>query len=380
MVSRLVPADDRAMTTEQPTAPRMLRRRSSDRVVGGVASGLGDYFNVDPLLIRIGFVGLMVFGGMGIFLYVAAWLLMPDETTERSIAQRILDRVGLGGGFLATALIVIGAIVLINVLTDIADRSGGVPALAFALVAIVAGFLILRRGEPDAAMAAVAGPAAGTVPPTSPPERVIVRRPPRPRSPLGWYAMGAALVGIGILAVATNVSGAEVNLGQFFGLAIGVIGLGLVIGAWWGHARMLILLGVLLLPFAFAASLITVPIEGGWGTHTFSPTAAEELRSEYRLVGGRIMLDLTRVDDGDEPIVIAASVAMGQVFVRLPDDASVELDAAVGGGRINILGDYQSGTQLQDRYLIDGDGPRFVLNLEAGLGDVLVQSRQAEGR
>ena len=92
------------------------------------------------------------------------------------------------------------------------------------------------------------------------------------------------------------------------------------------------------------------------------------------------MLDLTGVDGGDEPIVIAASVAMGQVFVLLPDDASVELDAAVGGGRISILGDYQSGTQLQDRYLIDGDGARFVLNLEAGLGDVLVQTRQAEGR
>src|SRR5687768_14343331 len=363
MVSRLVRADDPAMTTEQPTAPRMLRRRSSDRVVGGVASGLGDYFNVDPLLIRIGFVGLMVFGGMGIFLYVAAWLLMPDETTERSIAQRILDRVGLGGGFLATALIVIGAIVLINVLTDIADRSGGVPALAFALVVIVAGVLILRRGEPDAAMAAEAGPAAaGTVPPTSPPERVIVRRPPRPRSPLGWYAMGAALLGIGLLAVATNVSGAAVNLGQFFGLALGVIGIGLIIGTWWGHARMLILLGILLLPFAFAASLITVPIEGGWGAHTFSPTAVEELRSEYRLVGGQILLDLTRIEGGDEPIAIAASVAMGEVRVLLPEDANLELDTAVGGGRLLILGDRQGGTRLQDRYVIDGDGPRFVLD------------------
>nr|MBA2633248.1 PspC domain-containing protein [Chloroflexota bacterium] len=50
------------MTTEQPTAPRLLRRRADDRVVGGVASGIGDFLNVDPLLIRIGFVGLMVFG------------------------------------------------------------------------------------------------------------------------------------------------------------------------------------------------------------------------------------------------------------------------------------------------------------------------------
>lgn len=379
MVSRIVRADHPPMTTEQPTAPRMLRRRSSDRVVGGVASGLGDYFNVDPLLIRIGFVGLMVFGGMGIFLYVAAWLLMPDETTERSIAQRILDRVGLGGGFFATVLIVLGAIVLINVLGNVADSSGGVPALAFALVVIVAGVLILRRGETDTAVVAApstAEAAASTVSPA----RTVVRRPPRPPSPLGWYVLGAVLVGIGLLAAATNLTGAAIDPGRYFGLALGVIGIGLVIGAWWGHARWLILLGVLLVPFAFAASLIDVPIEGGWGTHRFSPTSTEALRGEYRLVGGVIRLDLTEVETGEEPIVIAASVAMGEILVRLPDDASLELDAAVGGGQLRILDEFQSGTRLQDRYVIDGDGQRFVLDLEAGLGDIRVETVLAEGR
>ena len=378
MVMARAADDDPAMTTEQPTAPRSLRRRSDARVIGGVASGLGDYFNVDPLLIRIGFVGLMVFGGMGIFLYVAAWLLVPDETTDRSIAQRILDRVGLGGGFLATVLIVIGVLVLLNVLTDVADRSGGVPALVFAAVVIGAGALILRRGEPETA--AVAGTATeDAVPSAAPQPRVIVRRPPRPRSPLGWYTMGAALVGIGLLAVANNVSDAAVDVGQFFALALGVIGIGLIIGTWWGHARTLILLGILLLPFAFAASLITVPIEGGWGTHRFSPTTVEELRSEYRLVGGQIVLDLTEIDGGDEPMVISASVAMGELLVQLPHDANVELDAAVGGGGLLIFADRQTGTHLQDRYLIEGDGPQFVLDLEAGLGDVRVESRQAEG-
>src|SRR4029079_12309570 len=64
--------------------PRLLRRRNSDRVLGGVAGGLGDYFNVDPLLIRIGFVGLMIFGGAGLVLYVVAWLLTPAEGQEAS--------------------------------------------------------------------------------------------------------------------------------------------------------------------------------------------------------------------------------------------------------------------------------------------------------
>ena len=62
---------------------RHLRRRTNDRVIGGVAGGLGDYFNVDPLLIRIGFVGLIIFGGAGLVLYLVAWLLVPAEGQDK---------------------------------------------------------------------------------------------------------------------------------------------------------------------------------------------------------------------------------------------------------------------------------------------------------
>jgi phage shock protein PspC (stress-responsive transcriptional regulator) len=366
------------MTTQQPTAPRLLRRRSDDRVIGGVASGLGDYFNVDPLLIRIGLVGLMVFGGMGIFLYVAAWLLVPDESTEQSIAQRLLGRIGQGGGFLATLLIVVGAFVLLSVLFNVASDSGGVPGVAIALVVIVAGAAILRRGEPEAAAMASASAAGDATTAVSPRPHAI--RPPRPRSALGWYVIGAILVGIGLLAVMANVADAEVGPGRYFGLAFGLLGIGLVVGTWWGHARWLILLGVLLVPFAYAASLIGVPVEGGWGSHRFTPTTAGELRAEYRLAGGEIILDLTQIGGPGEPLEVAASVAMGEIIVLLPEDAGLELEAAVGGGRMSILGDRQSGTRIEDRHLIDGDGAQFILDLEAGLGEVRVETRQAEDR
>ena len=69
--SRANGADDPAMTA-QPSIPRRLHRRSDERVIAGVASGLGDYFNIDPLLIRIVLVASLVFGGLGIFLYGAA--------------------------------------------------------------------------------------------------------------------------------------------------------------------------------------------------------------------------------------------------------------------------------------------------------------------
>jgi phage shock protein PspC (stress-responsive transcriptional regulator) len=368
----------RRMTTEQPTAPRLLRRRGDDRVLGGVASGLADYFNVDPLLVRIGFVGLMVFNGLGLLFYLLAWLLIPTDTDNQSVVQRLFGGNGVGGRLAAVVLIVLGAIFVYNLFPQIEPRQGFVELAVIALVIIAIGAILFRRAEPSAAVAsgdAAVGASASTAPPAPP---VVVRRPSPPPSPLGWYTFGAMLVGIGLLALATVVAGVAIDPARYFGLALVVLGIGLVVGTWLGHARPLILLGILLLPFAFAASLITVPIEGGFGSHYANPTSAEDLANEYRLVGGQIALDLTRMEDGGEPIEVIASVAMGDILVVLPEDAGLELDAAVGGGAMRILGTHAEGTNIEDHQLVEGDGPQFVLDLEAGLGYIRVETRQTE--
>jgi phage shock protein PspC (stress-responsive transcriptional regulator) len=369
------------MTTDQPTAQRILRRRTDDRVIGGVASGVGDFLNVDPLLIRIGFVGLMVFGGLGLLLYVGGWLLIPEDTGDDSIVEQLLDRAGLTTRrFLLGLLLLIGGFMFVAGVND-GLGTGFATALGAAIVVIILGAVMLRWGErPQAAGGApVATPSRSTDPGSSAVAAPAVarRRAARPRrtpSPLGWYVLGAMLAAIGLLALAINISGGDVDLGQFFGLALGVIGIGLVIGTWWGHARLLIVLGVLLLPFAITASFITVPIEGGLGYHRFRPANVEELRDSYRLVGGSVVLDLTEIQGGDEPIVIAASVAVGEVFVALPEDAGFELDASVGAGTMVLLGDWKEGTSIQDRYVREGTGLQFILDLEAGIGTVYVEN------
>jgi len=374
MVSRPRATDDRSMTTEQPTAPRVLRRRGDDRVIGGVASGIADYFNVDPLLIRIGFVGLMVFNGLGLLVYVGAWLFIPTDTDGESIVQRLVGRGGIVGVLVAAALVVVGASVLFNVVAGIEPRSGAVEVAVIALIGIAIGAALLRRREPDVTAASATSEAATQAVAAPPP--VVVRRPPTPQSPLGWYVLGAMLVGIGLLALVTGISGTAVDPGRYFGLALAVLGVGLVVGTWIGHARLLIVLGLLLLPFAFAASLIGVPIEGGFGSHYVSPSSVEELGDSYRLTGGEIVLDLTRMEDIGEPVDVTATVAMGQIVVLLPEDAGLELNASVGGGELRILGTEEEGTNLEERHVVDGDGPQFVLDLEAGLGVVRVDTRQ----
>src|SRR5688572_25073510 len=64
---------------QEPPAPRKLTRSSSDQVLGGVSGGLGRYFDIDPILFRIGFAVAALAGGAGLLAYFALWLLVPDE-------------------------------------------------------------------------------------------------------------------------------------------------------------------------------------------------------------------------------------------------------------------------------------------------------------
>lgn len=61
--------------------PRRLRRSARNRVLIGVAGGLGEYFSVDPVLARVGFVVATLAGGVGILAYLALGLMMasPEE-------------------------------------------------------------------------------------------------------------------------------------------------------------------------------------------------------------------------------------------------------------------------------------------------------------
>jgi phage shock protein PspC (stress-responsive transcriptional regulator) len=79
-------------TTETLTPPRKLTRPHGERWIGGVCAGLGDYFDLSPAIYRIAFVALALAGGTGILLYLAAWLVIPDEGAEESIAAAALKQ------------------------------------------------------------------------------------------------------------------------------------------------------------------------------------------------------------------------------------------------------------------------------------------------
>lgn len=56
-----------------------MTRSTTDKVIGGVCGGLGQYFNVDPVFVRLGFVFMTLATGLGVLLYAALWLVLPSS-------------------------------------------------------------------------------------------------------------------------------------------------------------------------------------------------------------------------------------------------------------------------------------------------------------
>jgi phage shock protein PspC (stress-responsive transcriptional regulator)/heme/copper-type cytochrome/quinol oxidase subunit 2 len=65
-----------------------LFRNSDDKVLGGVCSGLANYFRIDPIIMRILFV-LFLFGGFGFLLYIIMWIVVPTKSLRSNIVKRL---------------------------------------------------------------------------------------------------------------------------------------------------------------------------------------------------------------------------------------------------------------------------------------------------
>jgi signal transduction histidine kinase/phage shock protein PspC (stress-responsive transcriptional regulator) len=99
------------VTAGEASSPRPgLRRDLDGRVVAGVCAGLGRRMGIDPVILRVAFVGAAAAGGFGFVLYALAWLLIPADTAgrpsapPRALPRRASWQVAAGVGLLVLAL------------------------------------------------------------------------------------------------------------------------------------------------------------------------------------------------------------------------------------------------------------------------------------
>jgi phage shock protein PspC (stress-responsive transcriptional regulator) len=83
--------DDVPHTDARTDARSPLERSSEHRVVAGVCGGLGRYLDIDPVVFRVVIAVLSLWGGVGLFIYGMAWLIVPLEGTGHSELRRLLS-------------------------------------------------------------------------------------------------------------------------------------------------------------------------------------------------------------------------------------------------------------------------------------------------
>jgi len=212
-----------------------------------------------------------------------------------------------------------------------------------------------------------------------------VKAPAAPRSPVPGMTIAALLIVVGILALIDRFIGGNLGPRAFLGAALLVVGLGLVAAAFSSGRRArggLIALGIVLSLALAAAS--TMPwnnihgFRGGVGDRTFVPATADQVRPVYQSGAGNMTLDLTGVDVSNlaGPITTKIEHGVGDVQVRVPQDADVRLTVMSGVGSIDALGE----GSLDSGFFpgsgpgswVDDGTPEFVITVHNGAGDVEV--------
>ncbi len=79
-------ADMGSTTITGRPAARQLRRSAEDRMLAGVAGGIARYLDADVTLVRVIIAVLALLNGVGLALYIAAWLLIPEDGEDQSLA------------------------------------------------------------------------------------------------------------------------------------------------------------------------------------------------------------------------------------------------------------------------------------------------------
>lgn len=345
-----------------------LTRSSDDKVLAGVAGGLGRYFGVDPVVFRIAFVVLALAGGAGLFLYAAGWLLLPVDTTGVSEADRLVP------GKNRNAVLAILAVVAFFVLVDgFDDGWGGFPA-GVVLIGVGAAVLLSRRDRSTAdAMPAAPPVASGSLPPPSP-RPAVSPKPPKPRSVLVPVTLSVLAIAGGVLTLL------GVSLVTGLGVLLLIIGVALVVGAWRGRARWLIPIALVLSSALAAAAVIDdVPVDHGIGDRAYRPLTVEELRSPYRLGVGQLTLDLSDLQLDGRTATVVATTAVGEVRVIVPWDAQVVVEGRAGAGQVDLFDQSFDGREADGSVALPGQSGagRLVLRAHVGIGHVEVDRAAA---
>jgi len=370
-----------------------LRRSADDRIISGVAGGIGSLAGVNSVSIRVGFILLTFVGGAGLWLYFLGWLCLPHRDGSPSILANTLrgdsphQIRSMAGTLLLLAATAISMFLLGPPLLDLLTMfltSGAVVIVLLAVALIAAGaWLIwrpkasdpppLRSGPPpqEAASspvaAAAAAPTRDVTAPTGPADspggerlaptgrrrgRIKARtrrasaprwrrsrrqRRRRERSFLGPIASAAMLIVVGGVVILDRFEVFDTDPTLLVAVLVLIVGAVLVMSAFLGRAHGLILVGALLSAVLVVGTAADIrSVWSGIGTERVEATNLGELEDEYRHGIGKLVVDLREVDFNGQSTTLNLGLTIGELLIYVPADINLEMNAHIGAGDLHM--------------------------------------------
>jgi phage shock protein PspC (stress-responsive transcriptional regulator) len=414
--------DTQDPTQAQQSGPRVdaeqmrdlgrLRRSRSDRYVAGVAGGLGRHFDVDPTVIRVVLAVLTFFGGAGLVVYVAVWLLVPEDGEAKAPIELRPD---VQKVLLLVAAVVAGLIVFG---TPFANHGWGwgfpLPLLVVGLVGLWI-YTLVRRGKQPARPPAPWGAATSTTPAYTPahaaglqegtamstdtqqlpadqppppwmppPSQAYVPPPPKPRRTglvLFWPTVALIAIADGILGI-VDVDQTVIP-SAYVALPVAVIAVMLLVGAFVGRPGGLIALGIVASIGLGATTAVEASTDWQTGGETahYAPTQSVGVQDRYSVPNGEIDLDLSGVTDvaALDGRTIDLHLNAGEIDVEVPAGVNVVVDANLRfAGDIEVDGSERGGLSPDLSRTIESatnseSAPTLTLEIRGRVGHISVQ-------
>lgn len=440
-----------------------LRRSATDAKLAGVCGGVAQHWGIDPVLVRVGWALLALSGGIGLVLYLAGWLLIPVEGSNKAPADDLFgESVRRWPRELWITLVVVASLATCAVFGWLSPFGIG-PAIVIAVIWYF-GFYKSRQGR---AAKSVPDSMADSIPaPTQPglPEFVHYQGPPTPFTeaaaawqrrieehsrqvatgqtsttpredwptpppqnlsqapsvlqgtdpqaaehdaflaepdPAGLYVeppppapvrlsdtrsakrlrltslivLGLTLSGLGI----AQALGLAIPLAGYFAAALLVIGLTLLAATWFGMARGLLPLGILLTVAVVIATAagpaLRTPIPAS-SAHAYTSLAELPAAGDSEDFG-KLSVDLTQLAVTNDA-TYSAHVDLGELVVTVPKGANVVINYRADLGAVRAYGtEVQAGSELSGRVPdpqpIQPGRHTLTLDLSVDAGNIKVQ-------
>ncbi|GAB3295342.1 PspC domain-containing protein [Parasphingorhabdus pacifica] len=399
-------------TFEEFWRDRPVRPRTGGKF-GGVSAALGIHYGIDPVLVRVAFVVGTFFGGSGLILYLLGWLVLPKE-------------VGPGVDGPVTKHPSTTGLVLLLIPLAVLVWAIGFSSLFGLLLGLTALYLLQRRragGSGGGQDGGSAGGSATNAPQASgddgspaEPNTWVYPRPPEQEAelpvrehPPAWDPLGAApfawdlpeptdpappeppppsrrwisftVLGATVLAglLTLAASGAPY---QAAAVALGVLGVGMIVASFVRAGRKLALVAI---PLAALAVVLSVLSDSGpWRgvtNRSITPVTIEAVQPNYDASVGNIELDLTEMTIPPVPVngptSTTVEVGMGNIHVRIPPELDVTTSCSADRGQVRCLAGERAGERVSTETTDFGtDGPgggHITLDLRVDSGSVEVQ-------